>query len=123
MKQMEEKRHYAIIEPYKRKLKLMYKDVLVAETENALILKEVGKSVYDPVFYIPRQDIHIELEMDPVSKGHCPIKGDSYRWYLKENPTENYFGWSYETPLSRASKIAGHIAFNMQYVTLISAPM
>ncbi len=101
----------------------MYQDVLVAETENALILKEVGKSVYDPVFYIPKADIKIDLEMDAVSKGHCPIKGDAHRWYLKENPTANYFGWSYEAPLPRSRKLEGHIAFNMQYVTLISAPI
>jgi hypothetical protein len=48
---MEEKRHYAVIDDYNRKLTLKYMNEVIAETTSALILKEVGKSVYDPVFY------------------------------------------------------------------------
>lgn len=117
-----ENRHYAVIDPYRRKLTLQYKGQTVAETENALILKEVGRSVYDPVFYIPKADISADLEMDPVSKGHCPIKGDSFRWYLKGEDLGTYFAWSYEEPLPRAKQIKDHLAFNMALVTLVSAP-
>ena len=118
-----EHRHYAVIDPYQRKLTVTYQGEVVAETENAMILKEVGRSVYNPVFYIPKADIKVELEMDPISKGACPIKGKANRWYLKVNPTEHYFGWSYEDPLPMSKKIEGHIAFNQAYVTFISAPL
>jgi uncharacterized protein (DUF427 family) len=45
-----EKRHYAVINPYNRNLTLTFEGKTIAETQNAMILKEVGKTVYDPVF-------------------------------------------------------------------------
>ncbi|MEM0999575.1 MAG: DUF427 domain-containing protein [Bacteroidota bacterium] len=115
--------HYANIDNYSRRLILQYQGREIAATDRALILKEVsGKRVFDPVFYVPQEDIEIDLVRDPESKGYCPIKGKSYRWYLKENPTEEYFGWSYEDPLPEAIFLRGHIAFNGRYVTFVSAP-
>lgn len=122
---MEEKRHYAVIDPYNRKLTLKYNNQILAETTDALILKEVGKSVYNPTLYLPKDAIKMELELESTRQSHCPIKGDATYWNIKGNFTENYFGWSYEEGniLSRAKKIKGYIAFNMQYVTLISEPI
>ena len=65
---MEEKRHYSVIENYNRKLTIKYKNNVIAETTNALILKEVGKGVYDPVFYLPKEDILIKLELTNLLK-------------------------------------------------------
>ena len=120
---MTEKRHYNVIEKYARNLTLKYRDKVIAETTNALILKEVGKSVYDPVFYFPKEDIQLKLEAEPARESHCPIKGDATYWNVEGDFTENYFAWSYEEALPRAKKIAGHVAFNMGYITLISEPL
>ena len=122
---MEEQRHYAVTDVYNRKLTLTYKGKTLAETSEALILKEVGKSVYNPVFYLPKNAIKLELELDNSRQSHCPIKGDATYWYVKDDPTTNYFGWSYEESdvLPKAKKIKGYIAFNMQYVTIVSEPI
>ncbi len=120
---MEEKRHYAIADQYQRKLIIKYKGEEIANTTQAIILKEVGKSVYDPVFYIPKEDISIQLEPEPERQSNCPIKGDASYWNVSGDFTENYFAWSYEDPLPRSKKIQGHIAFNMEYITLISEPL
>ena len=98
-----ENRHYAVIDQYARKLRVEYDGKIIAESENALILKEVGRSVYNPVFYFPKADISAELIMNPEMKGTCPIKGQSNHWNLKDNPTPMYFGWSYENPHPRSS--------------------
>jgi|TARA_R110000737_G_scaffold327084_3_gene341124 uncharacterized protein (DUF427 family) len=119
---MEEKRHYAVIENYNRKLTFKYKKEVIAETTRALILKEVGTSVYNPVFYLPKEDVLIELELVPNRKSHCPIKGYASYWNVKGGYTDNYFAWSYEEALPRANKIEGFIAFNMEYITVISEP-
>lgn len=119
----DEKRHFAVIDDYKRKLTILYGETVVAETTDAKILKESGKSLYNPVFYIPKEDVKIELVRDENTTGFCPIKGHAHRWHLKENSPGPYFGWSYEEPFPKSKKIAGHIAFNMQYVTLVSAPL
>lgn len=120
---MEEKRHYSVIENYNRKLTIKYKNNVIAETTNALILKEVGKGVYDPVFYLPKEDILIKLELEPKRQSHCPIKGDATYWNVESDFTKNYFAWSYEEPLPRSNKINGYIAFNLEYITLISEPI
>jgi len=116
-------RHYAVIDEYYRKLTLKYQDEIVADSERALILKEVGKSVYDPVFYFPKEDIKVELEKEPQRKSFCPIKGDATYWNLKENPTDDYFAWSYEESLPKTKKIEGYIAFNQANITVISKPI
>ena len=120
---MEEKRHYAVIDNYQRKLTLKYKGEVIAETTNGLILKEVGRGVYDPVFYLPKEDISIKLEVEKERQSHCPIKGDATYWNIEGDFTDNYFAWSYEEALPRTKKIQGYIAFNMEYITLISEPL
>lgn len=120
---MEEKRHYAVIDKYNRKLTFKYKGDVIAESTNALILKEVGKGVYNPVFYLPKEDISINLVPEDDRTSHCPIKGEASYWNVDGDFTENYFAWSYENALPRTRKIEGHIAFNMEYITLISEPI
>ena len=116
-----EKRHYAVYDHYNRNLTIKLGDEVIAKTTNAVIVKEVGKGVYDPVFYIPREDVKMELH--PESRtSTCPIKGEASYWIPTET-TPNYFAWSYETPNPRAKKIKGHIAFNLAYVSFISEPV
>ena len=120
---MEEKRHYSVIDPYNRKVTIRYKGEVIVETTNALILKEVGKSVYNPVFYFPKEDIKATLELESERQSHCPIKGDATYWNIQGDTPDNYFAWSYENALPRSKKIQGHVAFNMDYVTFLSEPI
>ena len=120
---MKDIRHYVVIDNYNRKLSMKYKNEIIAETTNALILKEVAKSVYDPVFYLPKEDIRIKLDPEPNRQSHCPIKGDASYWNVHGDFTDNYFAWSYENPLPRSKKIKGLLAFNPEYVTFISEPV
>ena len=119
---MEANRHYAVIDKYNRKLSIKYKNEVIAQTENALIVKEVGKGVYDPVFYIPKEDIRIKLVEEADRKSHCPIKGDATYWNIEDDFSENYFAWSYEEALPRSKKLQGLIAFNIDYISFISEP-
>lgn len=116
------KEHYADIDPYDRKLTLKHRGSTIVQSRNALILKEVRKKVYDPVFYFPKDDLETELEKVPDMQSRCPIKGEALYWNLKD-PVEDYFAWSYEDPTSEAKEIEGYIAFNPDYVTIISEPL
>ena len=120
---MTDQRHYSIIEEYNRKLRIFYKGEIIAETVEALILKEVAKTVYDPVFYIPKKDISIELKLEEARSSTCPIKGVATYWNIINNFTKNYFAWSYENPIPRSKKIKSHIAFNNEYISFNSAPL
>lgn len=117
-----EKRHYAVYDNYNRLFTIKLGDIVIAKTTRAIIVKEVGKGVYDPVFYIPKKDIILPLKLEEGKTSTCPIKGEASYW-MPNTPTRNYFAWSYEKPNPRARKIKGFIAFNMEYVSLISEPL
>lgn len=111
-------RHYAVIEPANRKVTIEFDGTVIASSEQALALKEVGRSVMDTVYYFPVSDVLVELLPENHRQSHCPIKGDATYWNLT-NPTSNYFAWSYEDPLPQSKKIKGYVAFNPNYVLTI----
>ena len=118
-----DKRHFAVVDRLNRKLSITYNGEIIAETTEALILKEVGKSVYNPVYYLPKSALKVELNKIEGPSGYCPIKGQSTRWNLAEQPVAPYFAWSYEEALPQTKKISGHLAFNPALVTFISEPL
>ena len=120
---MGDRRHYAVIDQYNRKLTLKHNDEIIAVSSDALLLKEVGKSVYDPVFYLPKNDVIKDLKAETDRKSFCPIKGDASYWNVADDFTDNYFAWSYEDALLPTKKIKGYMAFNPEYITFISEPI
>ena len=98
--------HLMVVRPVRRTVRVYVGDTLIAETRNALRVMEMGKSLYDPAFYIPVSDVVVHL--DPVDKStHCPLKGDaSYRAF---NGSE--IAWTYDRPLEGARQLEGHLAF------------
>ncbi|MFT5683134.1 MAG: hypothetical protein ACI8RZ_004061 [Myxococcota bacterium] len=68
--------HYATINPHTHRLKIVFDGEVVAETERALILKEVNnRRAYDPVYYVPRADIQTELVFAGWPGGLLPAEG------------------------------------------------
>lgn len=106
--------HFMVIKPIDRAIKIYAGDRLLASTTSALRVLEVGKSVYDPVVYIPLTDIIVALE--PIEKAtHCPLKGDAH--YLTLDGDE--IGWTYDNPLDFADALSGHVAFWPNKVRLV----
>lgn len=120
---MESPRHYCVVDPYNRKVTITFKGTTIVSTTKARILKEVGKTVYNPVLYVPREELLVDLVPEPERNSHCPIKGDASYWVIKNQPHDNYFAWSYEEALPMAKKVEGHIAFNPQYISFTSEPV
>ncbi len=117
-------RHYAVTDLYPAKIQVLHDGVVLAESTEALILKEVGKSVYNPVFYFPKKDILMDkLTLNDAMSSSCPIKGTASYWEYEPAKPYNYFAWSYEQPLPRAKKIAEHLAFNTEIISLRIDPL
>lgn len=116
-------RHFAVIDPVKKKITVKYEDQVIVESKEALLLKEVGRSIYDPVFYFPKSDLKVSLKLETKYQSHCPIKGDATYWTIPNAPDDTYFAWSYESALPRSKKIEKFIAFNADLVTIISEPV
>src|SRR5215212_6689415 len=60
------------IEPSSRHVQIVFDGVVVADTRNAKRLLERG---IPPVFYIPREDVKMELLQHSERTSTCPWKG------------------------------------------------
>jgi len=101
--------HPITIAPNPHRIRVMLGGFIVAETTEALTLREATRP---PVQYIPRKDVRMDL-LDPTEhRTRCPYKGDAGYFtvngggLVRENAA-----WSYEQPFPSVGQIAGHVAF------------
>lgn len=95
------------IEPADRRVIVRIGDTMLAESVNALLLREAS---YPPVLYIPREEVAMgELEASATST-HCPYKGDASYFSVADGGAKDV-AWSYEDPFDRMAAIRGHLAF------------
>ena len=77
---------------------------VLAESDRALELHETGLPVR---YYLPREDVRMDLLIPSPTRSHCPYKGDAS--YFSAAGARDAF-WSYEEPLAGREDIAGLIA-------------
>lgn len=101
--------HGIEIEAARRRVRVMAGGVAIADSVNALLLRETG---YDPVFYFPREDVTGDVLGPTERTSYCPFKGEGSYWTLRAagRRIENA-AWSYETPYDEVEAIKGHLAF------------
>lgn len=121
----DEPRHFMRIKPVNSHVGIRLGDTILADSSNAVRLLEVGRDFYDPMIYVPPQDIIVVL--DPVAgrTTHCPLKGEaayfSYAGWTPLTP-DDYLAWSYPEPLEFARELAALVAFNPAHVTIEEVP-
>jgi len=101
--------HPIAIEPNPGRVRVMLDGVVIADTRDALTLRE---SKYGPVQYIPRQDVRMDLLVRSTHKTHCAYKGDASYYSIPmggERATDAV--WSYENPYDAVAPIKGRLAF------------
>ena len=96
-------------EPCSKQVKVVFNGVTVADTRRAL---EVRETRLPPVYYLPREDVRMDLMSRTDYHTHCPFKGNASYWTLRvgDEVAENVI-WSYEDPLPEADPIRGYVAF------------
>ena len=116
--------HYMVLRPINRRIVIRLSDgTRLAESTRATRLMEVGKTLYDPVVYLPKQDLTADLEKQDNTT-HCPLKGDAtYFSYRRAGEVLPSLAWSYDTPLYFAQDIVGLIAFYSDKVLVEEHPM
>ncbi|MBN2905662.1 MAG: DUF427 domain-containing protein [Rhodobacteraceae bacterium] len=89
---------------------------VIAESRNALELTEGDAA---PVIYFPRGDVGMAF-LDPSdSRTTCPRKGEASYFTLRAKSYDiPDAAWCYETPKAGMEKIAGHLAFDADKVTV-----
>ena len=120
-----EPRHFMRIKPVSRRVRVLRDGAVLADSTAAVRLLEVGKDLYDPVFYFPRNDVTGALKQIDHST-HCPLKGDATYFDLTGDDgavVEEKIAWSYPTPLDFAADLSGLIAFYGDKVTVEESPL
>ncbi|HEX2084458.1 MAG TPA: DUF427 domain-containing protein [Solirubrobacteraceae bacterium] len=77
---------------------------VLAESDRALELHERGLPVR---YYLPREDVRMDLLEPSATTSHCPFKGDASYYGV---PGARDAFWVYETPIAGREDIAGLLA-------------
>tara|TARA_A100000164_G_scaffold355385_1_gene363959 strand:- start:184 stop:549 length:366 start_codon:yes stop_codon:yes gene_type:complete len=101
--------HFANAISRNETFKLLFKNELLAESDQVIELREQYKGKYlEPVFYFPK----VILSEIPIKReehtSYCPIKGTASYWSYKDG---DHCIWSYEDPLEEVSSIKGYYGF------------
>lgn len=104
----DEPRHFMRLKPVPRRIRVLKDSQVLADTEAALRLTEVGRDIYDPVFYIPQADMQVDLVPIIGKSTHCPLKGDASYFAHRGNEP---IAWTYDRPLAATDILKGLIAF------------
>ncbi|MCX4819539.1 DUF427 domain-containing protein [Streptomyces sp. NBC_01142] len=78
---------------------------LLAESRRPLLLHESGLPVR---YYLPPDDVRIELLKPSDTHTHCPFKGDADYWSVAGAPD---LVWSYPEPKDQVARIKGYFCF------------
>src|SRR5947207_8867062 len=101
--------HPITISANPRRIRVTAGDTVIAETSQALSLKEAS---YPAVQYVPRADAKMELLKRTERVTHCPYKGDAgYFSIAADGKTIENAIWTYETPFPAMAEISGYLAF------------
>ena len=73
----DEPRHFMTVLPVGEARSVSIGGTVVAESSDAVVVREVGYSIYEPVLYFPRADINMELLQKSERTTYCPLKVDT----------------------------------------------
>jgi uncharacterized protein (DUF427 family) len=111
--------HPITIEENPSRVTVRVADLVVADTTAALVLREAD---YPPVQYVPLGDVDPALIEETATTTYCPYKGDASYYTLKTRDGDLTDAiWTYRTPYPAVARIAGHVAFYPDEVTVETA--
>jgi uncharacterized protein (DUF427 family) len=101
--------HPIAIAPAPGRVVVTFADKVIADSKRALILKEAS---YQPVYYIPREDVRMEWLTATEHATYCPYKGAAAYFTLGgADRTEENAVWTYDEPYEAVQQIGGYLAF------------
>jgi uncharacterized protein (DUF427 family) len=101
--------HPITIEPHRGRVVVSVAGQVIADTRNALTLREAS---YPPVQYIPLGDVETSLLERTDNASYCPYKGDASYYSVPVGGERSVNAvWTYEAPFAAVAEIEGHVAF------------
>ncbi|MCO7124299.1 DUF427 domain-containing protein [Sporolactobacillus shoreicorticis] len=103
--------------PSSRRVKVIVGGEVVAESTRPVILYETGLTSR---YYLPREDVRMELLTESEKHTRCPYKGIASFWTVNVNGNQYTDAvWSYAEPLPEVHEIQGLISFYNEAVDSI----
>jgi uncharacterized protein (DUF427 family) len=101
--------HPITIEPNPKRVVVSIGGKVLADSRDALILREAG---YPAVQYIPREDVDMAMLERSVHATYCPYKGDCAYFSIPSGGARAINAvWTYEAPYDAVAAIRNHLAF------------
>ncbi|HEY0198122.1 MAG TPA: DUF427 domain-containing protein [Rhodanobacter sp.] len=109
--------HPITIEPNPRRVVISVAGHTIADTRDALTLREAN---YPAVQYIPRKDVDMSLLERTDHATYCPYKGDCAYFSIPAGDACSVHAvWTYEAPYAAVAGIKDHLAFYADRVDAI----
>jgi uncharacterized protein (DUF427 family) len=110
--------HPITIEPNPARIVVSIAAQVIADTHNALTLREAD---YPPVQYIPLEDVDRSLIEETDHASYCPFKGDASYYSIPAGGERSVNAiWTYRDPHAAVAEIRDHLAFYPDRVDAIS---
>ncbi len=95
--------------PVAKRVTVRFGGETIADSSRAL---ELFEETHDPVLYLPKADVRMDLLVAGDRTTHCPYKGDARYWSIRVGGREARDAvWAYDSPLASVAQIAGYVAF------------
>jgi uncharacterized protein (DUF427 family) len=109
--------HPILITPTEGRVTVVVDGKLVADTRDALTLKEAS---YPAVQYIPRKDVDLTQLQRTGHQTYCPYKGDCAYYSIPSGGERSVNAvWTYEAPYASVAAIRDYLAFYTDRVDAI----
>ena len=108
---------YAVaISPYEGTVTVKSGGTVIAKTKAALLIQETR---HDDVYYLPREDVDLDLLTATDQSTYCPFKGHASYWSYTDDSNFENFVWSYAEPYEQVKRLAGYMSFYTHKVVQI----
>jgi uncharacterized protein (DUF427 family) len=114
--------HRVELVPETRHVRVVFGGVAIADSTAALRVEETG---HDLAFYLPGEDLRLDLMHRTEHHSRCPYKGEASYWTIEVpdgggvRRAENAV-WGYPTPYDEVAGLAGYYAFYPERVDAIT---
>ena len=108
------------LEPNPKRVRIALGTHTIAESERSLRVRETK---HDPVVYIPREDVRMDLLERTDHETFCPFKGEAAYWTIRvgDRVLENA-AWSYEDPFDEVEGLKDYVSFYTDRLELVEFP-
>ena len=99
-----------------RHVRVLLAGEVIADSTHSTVLYETG---LPPRYYLPKNDVRMDLLTPTDSSSECPYKGWAGYWNVKAGGiTHADVAWGYRTPLPESEAVAGLVCFYNEKVDI-----